>query len=299
MADSNNQTEPKARAVMTKDNIEQYWEEGYTIVRDVFNETDINQMRMSCDRWKAMGLMLERTWRNKNTLIWVSNKVDGRHIDQKTVYGMQWPSYHDATMNQYRTDPRLLELVEPLLGNSLKQIINQIHWKEPESQVSWPTHRDVRTRKPSSAFTDLYTSWVQTGIAIDPQSKENGAMKIVVGSHKDVEHDPENTEIYNIPDAEKDPRSKDVDMNPGDVAMWSAYTIHGGGINSSRLSERRLYINGFVKADKCTRGEWAFKDGRPCPLDKNNQSLVQFEALEELDYGHYPEDLNRVENITD
>lgn len=284
---------------MTKDNIEQYWEDGYTIVRNVFNENDIHQMRMACDRWKATGELLERTWRNKNTIIWVNDKGNNSRFNTKTVFGMQWPSYHDAAMNHYRTHPNLLQLVEPLIGNNLKQIINQIHWKKTESNVSWPSHRDVRSRQPVSAFTDLYTSWVQTGIAIDAHTKDNGAMKIIPGSHKDVEHDPANIEIYNVPDAEDDPRSIDIDMNPGDVGLWSAYTVHGGGFNTSRLSERRLYINGFVKSDKCTRGEWAFKDGRPCTIDKNNQALIQFNEIDEINYGHYPDDLGRKEGVID
>jgi len=146
-------------------------------------------------------------------VIWVDEDPD----TGTTVRGMQWPSYHDAVMDKFRTDPRLLMILEPLIGCDIKQIINQVHWKRPGSNTSWPLHRDVRSRRPGNAFIDLYTSWVQTGIAVDPHLKENGAMQIVPGSHRDAEHDPEDKSLWQAPQYADDPRIKDMVLEPGDV----------------------------------------------------------------------------------
>ncbi len=73
-------------------------------------------------------------------------------------------------------------------------------------------------------------------------------MKVVPGSHLDVEHDPDDQSIWMAPQYADDPRIRDMVMDPGDVALWSAYTVHGGGFNTTESLDRRLYINGFVKA---------------------------------------------------
>lgn len=281
--------------MITKANIEQYREEGYTTVKRVFREHEIAQMRQSMDRWRWLGTMLRRTWRWRNTILWINeDKASGEPI----VRGMQWPSYHDAVMDRFRTDPRLLAILKPLIGDNLKQIINQLHWKQPGSRITWPLHRDVRSRRPSSAFIDLYPSWVQTGIAIDPHRPENGAMKVVPGSHKDVAHEPDDERIWVVPQYADDPRIRDMVMDPGDVALWSAYTVHGGGFNTTDSLDRRLYINGFVKGDKCLRGEWVWRNGVTKHLH-GEPALIQFDKVHELTEPHYVSEFGHRTVITD
>jgi hypothetical protein len=76
-----------------------------------------------------------------------------------------------------------------------------------------------------------------------------------------------------------------LEMEPGDFAIWSVMTVHGSGPNRSD-DDRRLYINGYVAAGNCDRGEWAFRDGRPCMLPER-PSLVHYEELFERPGPHY------------
>ena len=68
-----------------------------------------------------------------------------------------------------------------------------------------------------------------------------------------------------------------LEMEPGDVALWHVHTLHGSGPNRSGI-DRRLYINGYVTAANCDRGEWAFRDGRPTRLE-GEPTLVHYEEL--------------------
>jgi hypothetical protein len=77
-----------------------------------------------------------------------------------------------------------------------------------------------------------------------------------------------------------------VDLEPGDVAMWNLFTVHGSGRNTSQI-DRRFYLNGYVRADKCDRGEWAFRDGQPCPLGE--PVLVHYEDLYKRPDPHFIE----------
>lgn len=280
---------------LSKDEQNFYWNQGYLIIKGVFKEHEVAAMAAACDQWKKFGNLLGRTWRDRNTVIW----VDKRHSDTPLVRGMQWPSYHDAVMDEIRRDVRLLALVEPLIGNHLKQIINQIHWKKPGSEVTWPLHRDVRSRRPFECFRALATSYVQTGIAIDPHRVENGAMQVVPGSHKECSQNPYDHEgIGANPEYDEDPRKISLEMDPGDVAFWTPFTVHGGGVNSTAGMDRRLYINGFVNADNCDRGELVWDHGRSVLLE-GEQAIIQNEMIHDYEHPIYPEDHKLVTTVSD
>jgi len=80
----------------------------------------------------------------------------------------------------------------------------------------------------------------------------------------------------------------DLELEPGDLALWSPYLVHGSGTNRSN-HKRRFYINGYVRASDCDRGEWSFRNGRSVPLG-SKPALVHYEELRERPEPHYPTD---------
>ena len=77
----------------------------------------------------------------------------------------------------------------------------------------------------------------------------------------------------------------DLILEPGDLALWSPYLVHGSGTNRS-AHRRRFFINGYVRASDCDRGEWAFRDGRPVPFG-SKPALIHYEELRERPGPHY------------
>ena len=77
----------------------------------------------------------------------------------------------------------------------------------------------------------------------------------------------------------------DLILERGDLALWSPYLVHGSGTNQSG-HKRRFYINGYVRAPDCDRGEWAFRDGRPIRFGPE-PALVHYEELHERPGPHY------------
>jgi len=192
-------------------------------------------------------------------------------------------------------DPRVLEVLAPLLGRDLKQIINQMHWKPPGAVASeWGYHQDIRFRRPREAYRTPATSYIQTGIAIDPHNEHNGAMTVLPGSHRLGELAPSGGRVMDSPldDGDLvrlglDPADViSLDLDPGDLAFWHLHTIHGSGPNRAAI-DRRFYLNGYVVAADCDRGEWAFRDGRPTSLGE--PVLVHYEQLFERPEPHYLE----------
>ena len=50
-----------------------------------------------------------------------------------------------------------------------------------------------------------------------------------------------------------------------------------------------FYINGYVRAEDCDRGEWAFRNGEPVPFGPK-PALVHYEELHERPEPHYVDD---------
>lgn len=273
--------------------LEQYREQGYAVLRGFFAATEVAPLAAAFDRHWATGMAHPRSFRHGNLLYRLGeDKARG-----KILRLMQWPAYVDDALEDVRRDPRWLALLEPLLGRDIKQIINQLHWKPPGAAgAEFAYHQDVRFRRPREAYRNLLTSYVQTGIAVDLHRAENGAMSIYPGSHRFGEKELAGAAPV-LDQAMADDRLVAVgldpaklvvlDLDPGDVALWNVFTIHGSGPNRT-AGDRRFYLNGYVRAADCDRGEWAFRDGAPCPLGE--AVLVHYEDLHARPQPHYVEE---------
>jgi ectoine hydroxylase-related dioxygenase (phytanoyl-CoA dioxygenase family) len=275
---------------MSEDLITTYQRDGYAIIRGVFSAQEIAEIGAAMDQVHAEGVAHGRSFRHGNLFYNVACGGDGRPV----VRMVQWPSYHQAVLNRVRTDPRIAAILEPLIGDDLKQIINQLHWKTPGSAGDFAWHQDSRFRKPDGAYRNLATSYVQTGLAIDPHTPESGAMRLVRGSHMAGTIDLDrSTEVLGtaMDDAVlgavglADRPIDDLVLAPGDLALWNPYLVHASGQNRAD-HQRRLYINGYVRAEDCDRGEWAFRGGMPVPFGPE-PALVHYELLRERGEPHY------------
>jgi hypothetical protein len=158
-----------------------------------------------------------------------------------------------------------------------------MHWKQPGSLTQWRYHQDVRARKPDSAFRELFSSYLNLGIAVERQTDETGAMRVVPRTHlarvdHGIESVAEEMGIDSHPPTESelhemlrrvgvDPAGlRTLELAPGDVGVWNPFTVHGGGINTSRDCHRSFYIQGYCTAANTDRGHVAWIGGVPQPL---------------------------------
>jgi ectoine hydroxylase-related dioxygenase (phytanoyl-CoA dioxygenase family) len=271
--------------------VDEYRARGFAVARRVFSGEEVAELGDAFDRQYRDGLGHPRDFRHGNLMV----RLGEDPKLGKVVRMVQWPSYTDPVLARWRTDPRLHALVAPLIGSDVKQIINQLHWKPPGGVSSdFALHQDARFRKPRDCYRNLGDAYVQTGIAVDPHTRASGAMRVLPGSHRLGEIDLGSAAILGQGTGEDalrraglDPAELvDLEMEPGDVAFWSPYTIHGSGRNTS-VRDRRFYLNGYVRADDCDRGEWAWRGGVPQALGE--PAMVHFEQLRERPGPHYPD----------
>jgi ectoine hydroxylase-related dioxygenase (phytanoyl-CoA dioxygenase family) len=157
-----------------------YWREGYAVVRGFFSSDEIRDIAGVLDQLYAEGAAHGRCFRHGNLFYNVARSGED---SEPLVRMVQWPSYHQPVLNGVRLDMRFVDLLEPLIGRNLKQIINQVHWKAPGSLGDFAWHQDSRFRRPPEAYRNLGTAYVQTGLAIDPHTVESGCMRFIPRSH--------------------------------------------------------------------------------------------------------------------
>jgi ectoine hydroxylase-related dioxygenase (phytanoyl-CoA dioxygenase family) len=279
-----------AESTSDPDVLANYDRDGYAIVRGLFSRDEIERIGAAADQLYAEGVRHGRSFRHGNLFYNVAAGERGEPL----VRMVQWPSYHQPDLDRVRLDSCIAGLLEPMLGRDLKQIINQVHWKAPGSLGEFAWHQDSRSRRPASAYRNLADSYVQTGLAIDPHGPDSGGMRFIPRSHArgDLGMDcsrkalgtamtGSTLDAVGLSDAD----AVDLVLDPGDLALWSPYLVHGSGANRSN-HKRRFYINGYVRAEDCDRGEWAFRDGSPVPLGPR-PALVHYEELRERPGPHY------------
>jgi ectoine hydroxylase-related dioxygenase (phytanoyl-CoA dioxygenase family) len=265
-------------------------EHGFAVVRGFYDAEEIEDIAEAADQIHAEGVAHGRCFRHGNLFYNVARADRGEIL----VRMVQWPSYHQPRLNAVRLDPRFAELLAPLIGTDLKQIINQVHWKAPGTFGDFAWHQDSRFRTPACAYRNLASAYVQTGLAIDPHTPESGCMRFIPGSHRrgDLGLDCSEKVLGTAPTDEvllgaglSPDDAVDLLLEPGDLALWSPYLVHCSGTNRSS-HRRRLYINGYVRAADCDRGEWAFQGGEPVPFGPE-PALVHYDALREHGHAHY------------
>jgi ectoine hydroxylase-related dioxygenase (phytanoyl-CoA dioxygenase family) len=250
----------------------------------------MEQIGAAAEQVYQEGVRHGRSFRHGNLFYNIAEGADGRpHVRMA-----QWISYHQPVLNAARLDRRIAALLEPLIGGDLKQIINQIHWKSAGVSNDFAWHQDSRFREPREAFRNLGSSYVQTGLAIDPHTPDSGCLRFVRRSHANGTIDLDCTgevlgtamtdEVLEAAGLSPDD-VVDLVLEPGDLALWSPYLVHGSGENCAS-HKRRLYINGYVRAEDCDRGEWAFRGGKPVPFG-GQQALVHYENLHARPEPHY------------
>lgn len=281
---------------MNNQHVEQIREEGYAIIRGFMPPDDIAQIAAASDDIYQEGLKHHTTYRDRNLLLDV---VEDPATKERIVIQAHWFSWINKYLEGIRRHPNYLTVLEPLLGPDIKQLANQIHWKPPGAKYTfYRYHQDIRFRENQNALSNLETSSINAGLAIDGQNLDNGCLRVFPGSHKNGYLGlSEDRSIMNSASDENDlaPAGLSVDdavpciLDPGDLVIWTLFTLHGSGSNTS-MRNRRFMINNYMRAeDAPDRGEWTFRDGVSTPLGVT-PNICKYEQLLEKPGPFYMDD---------
>jgi ectoine hydroxylase-related dioxygenase (phytanoyl-CoA dioxygenase family) len=219
--------------------------DGFLVVRGVFDRDEVERMKAAFERLEARAQGLDGKVMKDGSQFVCETTPDG----STRIHRIVWCGASEPILLEYGRDKRLLSLVSQLTDSTqFDQLINQAHFKFPGDDVTFEWHQDSIHRRYG---TDLWTdvdgrgSFIETTTAIDPMTEDNGPLQFIPGSHKRGHIEPD-ADTGELPADAYDPkRAVTLTMDPGDVALFGPFTIHGSGPNDSE-SPRRLFLNGYA-----------------------------------------------------
>ncbi len=172
-------------------------------------------------------------------------------------YGATHDADAAAQWFEFATNPRLLDLVEQLIGPDIVLWGSQVFCKPALSGRAIPLHQDaqywpIRPRATCSAW-----------IAIDDAVPENGCMRYVPGSHAsaDVYKHRRSARTNVVLDQEVDPALFDASLacddtlQAGQFSLHDVYLIHGSNANLSARRRAAFVVRYMPATSKFERFE--------------------------------------------
>jgi len=150
------------------------------------------------------------------------------------------------TFRRFCCDPRLLDLIEPLLGRDLDCFLSQFIFKHPGA-LGQPWHQD--------AFYFRFDRGPQVGawLAVSEATLDNGPLHVLAGSHREPVHRaaPDSRPHANLGYVEIVDHAFDgavpVLMQPGDLLVFHSHLMHRSTDNRTTRS-RAAMVYHFAEA---------------------------------------------------
>lgn len=232
---------------------------GFAYFPKVFTSDEVQIFRQESDR-------IQEVWARQaditgEILRWISvTGADGVPV----LRAAQNIHKYSEVFGNLQAHAALIEVLSQYLGNDIVSVVNSLFWKEPGRQkTSISFHQDAVFRNPPASYRNLDTSYVQLGVAIDEHGPHNGGLQFFPGSHasgKLFELGDQSVLSGEI-DADvcrqlgvTDTQIHNVELAPGDVVVWSPYTLHGSPPNTSKSLNRRFFVSGYMRASDCDFG---------------------------------------------
>lgn len=208
------------KTILSKDQVAAFHQDGYVIVRRMFDREEMDMLRHAAKADAAM----------KNNAYSVD---DGKGAAIKLVL---WNKAGENIFGAFARSERLVNSMEQLLDDEVYHYHSKMSIKEPFTGGAWNWHQDYGYWYMNGClFPDMASAF----IAVDPNTKENGCLQVLKGSHKlgRVEHgkfgDQTGADPERVEQAEKTMKLVYVQMKPGDVLFFHSNTLHRSDQNKS------------------------------------------------------------------
>lgn len=212
--------------VPAEEQVRQFDEEGYLIVRNALDSETISQLIEASDRLIASDRTLNR-----------QRREDGLYDGFRNCVSI------DDAYIPLLTHSTILPLVIQLLGANLQLMTSHLIYKKPDLPGTLPTHRSPGWHR------DYMQAMVDMGhyaiprielkcayYLTDLSEPNTGATMVVPGSNQ-------LKEPIEIPEGQTDPvGALEPTLNPGDCLLFENRTWHAGGANLSSWTRKCVMI---------------------------------------------------------
>lgn len=226
---------------LTGAQLEFYRSHGHLTVPDVFTPQRMDEIIEDIERWGEEVLAdlppAQRAW-------YVDGGVKARTVLRK----LDNPHHQREAVRRLAFAPRLVQMVECLIGQGVSVYFSQIFFKPPEGGGPKPAHQDNYYFGPNDP-EGLVTAW----IALDESTLENGCLYYAEGTHRGpvYPHVTPADEPYNL-----QLQADTLALHPatpapvprGGVSFHHGSTFHHSGPNLSKRWRRACALHYVTNA---------------------------------------------------
>ena len=214
----------------TKEQISFFNENGYLAVENVLNPEEIENYRRSAEALQAMAEGLTESTDRFRLQIWDEAKTQLQQVAEPHELGAEWMSL--------ARDPRILNVIEELLGPNIQLYYSMFMMKLPRDGFEAPWHQDF------AFFPHDRFGQVACQVYIDDSTIENGCIRVVPGSHKlgilNHYEDGRFTGILQGDTTEYDAAEVVSTVKAGGMLLWDSLTLHRSFPNQSEHPRRAI-----------------------------------------------------------
>ena len=209
-----------ARGSLNQKEVGQYREDGFVLVRGMFDREEIELLRRSAKDDKTL-----------------DDHAFGKADDQGGVVRLAlWNHPGNGIYGMFARCRSLVDSAEALLGGEVYHYHSKMVMKEPKVGGAWAWHQDYGYWYQNGVLFPLLTS---VFIAVDRATKVNGCLQVLKGSHLAgrVEHiltgDQAGADLERVGELAKRLELVHVEMEPGDAVFFDSNLLHRSDQNYS------------------------------------------------------------------
>ncbi len=217
-------------AALSGEQLDAYYRDGFLILRRVFRDDE-----MAVLRWEASTLV------ERHDLIDTAN-IRCRWQDHVTTGACTFDCFDPVidigpVCRAFARDERILAPLRALYNDEAYLLKDKLIFKPPGVK-GYSLHQDY------ISWPDFPKSFVTVILAIDASSADNGATEVFPGYHRQGCLTPLDGDYHELPVESIDPsRGMMLELEPGDLAIFSGYTPHRSAPNGSATWRRQLYLS--------------------------------------------------------
>ena len=251
--------------------LRRFYDEGYLIVEGLYSRDEVAEMAAAAERLRAVGRKIAASLPADD----IEGELKVEHAGSQFVFGgsnngaprllrVVWAGGCEPALLACGRQVRLTSIVGQLLGSSTAvQLLNQLHAKYPNDGLEFEPHQDSEHRRygtPEWRDVNGRGSYVQTVIAIDDSTPENGPLIFYPRSGRRGHRDP-----ASVRRRYQDRPGVPALLKAGSVAFFGPYVVHRSAENRG-TAPRRIAINGFALPGANTRSYFGSGTGVPIEL---------------------------------
>lgn len=234
--------------------VEEFWETGFLIVADLLDQAEVDLLRQRIT-WVVEG---KATHIRPDQLQVEPDVVAGKARTETyadSLRKMSHLAFYDAVFQAHAANPKILDVIESLIGPDIKLYQDQIFMKPPKIGSRQRYHQDM----PLGFYIDppdMVTCWA----ALDDATVENGCLWMLPGTHKFGTIDKAKwVEYEEMSVAGQLPEEQPVPLKTGSCSFHHGLILHSSRPNLTD-KRRRGYATHYVSAHCRYTGDPAKND---------------------------------------